>query len=193
MLPNNPATLNPLFGQHLGRLQNRALASRQRLVAEKRSRHAHHPEPFYRTARKGWFVQIGKRQVPLGRDPSPKPDRKTGKPIAPASALSAYHEIMSDHEEPQPAPVVDATYAVVIIDQFLGWVERHKYERTHEWYQRHCQMFAKSIPRDLTIPRLKPLHLTNLCDAHADWSPTTKHGIVPVRCRGRSGGPSGRG
>src|SRR5205823_13946347 len=38
----------------------------------------HHPEPFYRSARKGWFVQVGRRQVPLGLDPEPRRDKKTG-------------------------------------------------------------------------------------------------------------------
>ena len=42
---------------------------------------AHHPEPFYRIARKGWFVQLGKRQLLLGHDADPRRDRKSGKPI----------------------------------------------------------------------------------------------------------------
>lgn len=140
----------------------------------------HHPEPFYRSARKAWFVQLGKRQVPLGHDAEPRRDRKTGKPIPSQEVLDRYHETMrnraSIEEEERPArggsPVV-----LVIIDQFLDWVQRRKAPRTFEWYHRHCLAFAKSVERDLTVAQLRPFHLTNLCDAHPEWSPTTKHGL----------------
>jgi hypothetical protein len=139
----------------------------------------HHPEPFYRSARKGWFVQVGKRQIPLGLDQDPKRDRKTGKPIPSQAILDRYHETMrrrDDFEEPR-APAGTSPLVVVVIDQFLEWVERRKAKRTYEWYQRHCQAFAKSIPRDLIVAKLKPFHLTSLCDAYPEWSPTTKHGL----------------
>jgi hypothetical protein len=47
----------------------------------------HHPEPFYCSARKGWFVQIGKRQAPLGLDSDPRRDKKTGRPVPPQEVL----------------------------------------------------------------------------------------------------------
>ena len=59
----------------------------------------HHPEPFYRSARKGWFVQVGKRQIPLGIDQEPKRDRKTGRPIPSQEILDRYHETMRRRDE----------------------------------------------------------------------------------------------
>ncbi len=47
----------------------------------------HHPEPFYCSVRKGWFVQIGKRQAPLGLDSDPRRDKKTGRPVPPQEVL----------------------------------------------------------------------------------------------------------
>jgi integrase len=139
----------------------------------------HHPEPFYHSARKGWFVQVGRRQIALGLDPDPKRDRRTGRPIPSQEILDRYHETMRRRDEldgPR-APAGTSPLVVVVVDQFLEWVERRKAKRTYEWYQRHCQAFAKSIPRDLTVAQLKPFHLTGLCDAHPEWSPTTKHGL----------------
>lgn len=123
----------------------------------------HHPEPFYRSARKAWFLQLGKRQIKLHADEK--------------EARKRYHEIMASQEEPEPPKPVDASLAVVVIDSFLDWVQRHKAVRTYEWYQRHCEAFARSIPSTLPVSQLKPLHLTRICDSHLDWSPTTKHGL----------------
>jgi integrase len=123
----------------------------------------HHPAPFYRSARKAWFLQLGKRQIRLAADEK--------------EAWKRYHELMAANENESPPRPVDASLAVVVIDEFLGWVERRKARRTYEWYQRHCEEFAKSIPAGLKVSEIKPLHLTRLVDAHGDWSPTTKHGL----------------
>jgi integrase len=137
-----------------------------------------HPEPFYRNARHGWFVQVGKRQIKLGRDPSPQRN-KEGVPVAPAPILKKYHEVMATLEEEKPPepPPVNPTFAVEVIDTFLDWVERHKAPRTYEWYVRHCQLFSESIGKDMAVAELRPRHLTELCDAHPEWMPNSKHAL----------------
>jgi hypothetical protein len=35
---------------------------------------AHFPKPFYREPLKKWYVQIAKKQIPLGDDPKSKRD-----------------------------------------------------------------------------------------------------------------------
>ena len=120
-------------------------------------------KPFYRESRRLWYVQLDGRQINLGSDEK--------------EAWRRYHEMMATRGRDVPVTPVDTTMAVVVIDLFLGWVERHKARRTYEWYQRHCQTFAKSIPVALKVVELKSLHLTRLCDRHNDWSPTTRHGL----------------
>jgi len=136
----------------------------------------HYPEPFYRAPRRLWYVQVDGKQINLGREDHPRLDSR-GQPVARAEVMEKYHRLMADRGQEAPTPPVDSSLAVVVVDQFLDWVQRRKAPRTFEWYQRHCEAFARSIPRTLPIGQLRPFHLTKVCDAHADWSPTTKHGF----------------
>lgn len=137
----------------------------------------HFPKPFYREPLGKWYVQISRKQVPLGADAKPKRD-KLGKPIPPKDIIERYHELMAAKDE--PAPPVAGTLAVAVVDQFLDWVARRKSPRTFEWYRRHLQNFAAALPGDLKVGQLRPNHVTRIVDAHDDWSPSTKHGLA--RC-----------
>lgn len=75
---------------------------------------------------------------------------------------------------------VDAGLCVVVVDRFLGWVEKRKSARTYEWYRRHLRNFAAAIPRSLAVADLRPHHVTRVIDARDDWSPSSKHGFA--RC-----------
>src|SRR5947209_15033789 len=79
-----------------------------------------------------------------------------------------------------PGTPVTTDLAVAVVDQFLEWVQRRKAPRTYEWYQRHLQHFAAEVPRDLTVAKLRPNHVTQIIDAHDDWSSSNKHGFA--RC-----------
>jgi integrase len=138
----------------------------------------HCPKPFYRAPLKRWYVQLDGKQIPLGHDPKPARGRR-GKPLPPQEVLDRYHELMTTRKN-NGHMAVTSDLAVAVIDQFLDWVERRKAPRTYEWYRRHLQNFARSIPKDLSVSRLKPHHVTQVLDAHDDWSPSTKHGFA--RC-----------
>lgn len=140
---------------------------------------AHFPKPFYREPLRRWYVQIGKKQIPLGHDDAPARDRKTKKPIPPKDVIDRYHELVAAKDDPQPSPIA-AELAVAVVDQFLEWVQKRKAPRTYEWYQRHLQNFAAAIPKGLTVAKLKPNHVTQIVDARDDWSPSNKHGFA--RC-----------
>ena len=53
-----------------------------------------------------------------------------------------------------------ATPVVVLLDNFLDWVQGNRAERTYEWYQRHLQPFALHIGRKRKIAELRPHHVT---------------------------------
>jgi integrase len=124
-----------------------------------------HPEPFWRDARKCWFVQIGKKQHRLS------PDRD--------EAFQLYHALMSRKpEEKQPTPPPAALLAVEVLDRFLDWVKGQQAARTYEWYQRHLQHIASAIPARLTVAELKPWHVSRVMDAHPGWSANTRNGFA---------------
>jgi hypothetical protein len=113
------------------------------------------PEPFWRDARKCWYVQIGKKQVKL------HPDRD--------EAYRLYHELMARKpEEPLEAKPASGQLVMQVLDAFLDWVKANKAEKTYTWHKMHIQAFCDGIPRTLTIDQLKPVHLTRVMDAHTD-------------------------
>jgi integrase/recombinase XerC len=65
-----------------------------------------------------YFVQIGKRQIPLGRDRD--------------EAYRKYHELMAGRQ-----PVTDETTCATLFDQFLTWTERNRAAPTYDWYRGH--------------------------------------------------------
>jgi integrase len=118
----------------------------------------HFPKPFFKKSHGSWYVEIDRKQHKLG----PNKDQ----------AFEQYHELMQ--ARPKPA---DCSLAVGVIDAFLEWVKLNKSPRTYEWYLRHCQAFARSIPRHLSVGQLKPHHVTALLNKHPKWSSTTKNGL----------------
>src|SRR5262245_33101211 len=79
------------------------------------------PQPFYRSARRGWYLQLTRnRQVKLGADPNPKHD-KDGNPVPPDDVLKKYHQVMAAHEE-EVAPLsqpIEVRAAVEVVELFL--------------------------------------------------------------------------
>ena len=119
---------------------------------------AHFPKPFFKASRNTWYVEIDRKQINLGSDKK--------------EAFDRYHELM--RQKPQN---VDCTLAIGVIDAYLGWIRQNKSYRTYEWYLRHCQVFAKSIPATLPVGKLKPHHLSDCIAKQTDWSSTTKNGL----------------
>ena len=125
-----------------------------------------HPQPFWRNFTSSWYVQIGKRQVPLG------PDRD--------EAFRLYHELMSRPPEEVQSVAVEETpiHVVSILDAFLDWVKNNRAGTTYDWYRHMLQDFTDAIPAGLTVAALKPYHLTRVIDAHAEsHSNNTRHGL----------------
>jgi integrase len=122
-------------------------------------------KPFFRKPRQTWYVQIDGKQINLGRDKD--------------AAFARYHDLMRQ-EKPRE---VDCSLVVGVLDAFLNWVQNNKKPRTFEWYQRHLQVFAKSIPPLLAVGQLKKHHLTACVEGLGEWSSTTKNGLCRAAVR----------
>ena len=119
------------------------------------------PKPFFRTARRAWYVQLGGKQISLGCDQD--------------AAFRRYHELMS---RPRPQPQRVAGDDVLrVLDAFLGWCQTNKARRTYDWYRQYLQSFARTIPRGLTTAELKPFHVQQWLDGKPGWK-TGKRGAV---------------
>jgi integrase len=123
------------------------------------------PKPFYRSARKAWFLQVGGKQIKLG------PERD--------AAFARYHVLMGG---PRPlAPPVDGTSIPGVLDAFLDWCQRHKAPRTYDWYRGYLESFARSLPPELTVRGLKPFHVQQWLDANAGWKTGRRGAVVAVQ------------
>lgn len=127
---------------------------------------ARRPKPWFRSGR-GWFVQIEGKQRPLG------PNKKL--------AFERFYELM---REPKKRVSVQTESLAAIFDEFLEWTQKHRAERTYEWYQDRIQWFLGTVHTDLTVVQLKPYHVQRWLDAHADWSDGHRRGCITALQRG---------
>lgn len=116
------------------------------------------PKPFFRPARRLWYVQIDGKQVNLGPN-------KT-------AAFDQYHKLMRGRLRGVPDE-----HVVAILDAFLEWAQQNTAAATYEWYHRHIQEFVKSIPSELRVSQLTPNHLTQLFAKRPRWSSSTRNGV----------------
>lgn len=123
------------------------------------------PKPFYRTARKAWFVQVGRKQVNLGPDE--------------AEALRRYHEVMSARRS--VARPVSSEAVLAVLDAFLDWCEANKAGRTYDWYRNYLESFAGAIPRGLTVDDLKPFHVQAWLDDNPTWKTGKRGAVIAVQ------------
>jgi integrase len=125
----------------------------------------HFPKPFFKKSHRCWYVEIDRKQHNLGPDQD--------------QAFERYHELMRH----RPREQADCSLAVGVLDAFLEWAKQNKAPRTWEWYQRHCETFARSIPPLLTVGQLKKHHLTACLAGLNGQNSTTKNGLCRAVCR----------
>src|SRR5262249_31159022 len=118
----------------------------------------HFAKPWFRPSRRSWYVQVDGKQINLG------PDKD--------QAFERYHELM--RHRPKDA---DCSLVGGVLDAFLAWVNDNKSARTFEWYRRHLEAFARTVPRHLAVGKLKEHHVADCLAKHPRWSSTTKNGL----------------
>jgi integrase len=102
------------------------------------------PKPFFRKQTQTWYVQIGRRQINLGRDEK--------------EAFKQYHALMLGSQEPSP----DMSLSV-LLDEYLEWCSKNRAKRTYEWYRDFLQSFSDHCGK-LRVCDLKAYHVTRWID-----------------------------
>jgi integrase len=128
--------------------------------APKSSRRPRRPEPFFRTQTRSWYVQIGSRQIALGRDRQ--------------AAWAKYDELMAGGTE-----VGLHVAAAQLLDEFLEHVLKNRSHQTFLWYRNYLRSFVAFVGKKLLVADLKPLHVTQWLDnSFADLSPSSRNCAV---------------
>jgi len=101
---------------------------------------AHFPKPFFKKARKCWYVQINGQQINLGSN------RET--------AFQQYHVLMRQPTE----KIVSTEMLAAVIDAFLEWIHRNRALDTYEWYRYRLQRLVLKYP-EMRVSGLRPYHI----------------------------------
>lgn len=123
------------------------------------------PKPFFRRYTKSWYVQIGKRQINLGRDKK--------------LAWEKYHELMAQRESLTGL----LTTVAQLFDVYLEWCSTRRSEGTYKNNRLYLRSFIDCVGTRLTISKLRPLHITKWMDTHPDWSDTTRNDAISIAQR----------
>jgi len=125
-----------------------------------------HPQPFWRSAKRCWYVQLGKKQIRLA------PERD--------EAFRRYHELMAggrEEAEAKVAPPEPPRLVLEILDAFLDWCQRNRAKRTYEHNKEVLEKFAARVPTLLEVEQLKPWHVTKAM-MDFDWADNTKANFI---------------
>ena len=122
--------------------------------------------PFFRSDVMTWYVQIGNKQHPLGRDPRFKTPPATKPKEPPPEIQKKYLAIMQRQEEPE-----DRTLRFCV-DEYLrsldGCVEKTMYRARY-----FLGLFLAAVG-DVKVSKLKKHHLTDAVKGKP-WKPNTIH------------------
>ncbi|MEM9943000.1 MAG: phage integrase SAM-like domain-containing protein, partial [Planctomycetota bacterium] len=118
-------------------------------------------KPFFRTQTKSWYVQLGKRQINLGKDEK--------------AAWKKYHELMLEENEP-----AEVDFVVDLLDQYLDWLFKHRKPGTYKKAKHYLSQFAKFVGRKLRVGQLTPRKVSKWIEDKESWGPTTSNDAISV-------------
>ena len=120
------------------------------------------PKPFFRKFTRTWYVQIGKRQINLGKDKK--------------LAWDKYHELMAAKDS------VDQQVATVaqLFEVYLEWCQKRRSKGTYENNRRYLRSFIACIGMRLAISKLRPMHITKWMDEYPNWTDTTWNDAISI-------------
>lgn len=118
------------------------------------------PKPFFRKQTQSWYVQLGRRQISLGRDCK--------------QAWQAYHELMAREAAVHEHPVTVAE----LCELYLEWCQQRRDPGTYEKNRRYVRSFVDEIGRRFPISKLRPFHISDWLSQHPTWTETTQNDAV---------------
>ncbi|MFK7770377.1 MAG: hypothetical protein AB8B55_24415 [Mariniblastus sp.] len=113
------------------------------------------PKPFFRKQTKSWYVQLGKRQINLGRDEK--------------AAWKKYHELMLEENEP-----ASIDYVVDLLDEYLDWLFKNRKKSTYDKAKHYLIQFASFVGKKLKVGQLTPRQVSKWIEAKTTWRPATR-------------------
>lgn len=120
------------------------------------------PKPFFRKYTQSWYVQVGGRQIALGKDE--------------AAALAKYRQIVGS-----PCGVDTHTTTVhELLDDYLEWVQQHRAAATYESTRFYLSSFAKTIGARLKVADVRPFHVTAWMNCQPTWGDTSRHDAISI-------------
>jgi hypothetical protein len=117
------------------------------------------PKPFFRASKDAWYVQLGKRQISLGKDRDEEFER--------------YRVLLLQERGENPEPAFRRLTVAQVFDLFLEWSNRHNEAKTYEWYQNFLQDFSDMYGA-LEATKLKPFNVTRWLDSHRSWGEASR-------------------
>lgn len=123
------------------------------------------PKPFFRQSKNAWYLQLGKRQLSLGKDKE--------------LAWKKYHEIMAAEE-----PIRDSATVEMLFERYLDWVEESRKPGTYKRARHYLSSFARFIGKQVKITALSGADLTDWVESQPTWGPTTRNDAIGtvIRC-----------
>lgn len=122
----------------------------------------HFPKPFFKKARRCWYVEINRKQIKLASDRD--------------EAFRRYHELMT---RPKVRHVPSESLAA-LIDTFLEWCQKHRSPDTYEWYRYRLERFVRRYP-DLVVDELRPHHVQSWADEYELATSTRRNYMRTVK------------
>src|SRR5262245_28082532 len=92
-----------------------------------------HPQPFWRSQTKCWYVQIRGKQHRLHHDRE--------------EAFRLYHGLMGRKPETPPPGPSSGVPVLDVLDAFLEWTKNNQARKTYTWYRDNVQHFVDAIPK----------------------------------------------
>ncbi|HEX3147892.1 MAG TPA: site-specific integrase [Gemmataceae bacterium] len=127
-------------------------------------------EPWYRTSKGAWYVQVGRKQHRLVKGP----EEATRK-----AAYEAFYKLMA--ARPEQLLSTQKVTVAFLCDLFLDHSQKNHEPQTYRLYRYYLQAFCDAYGR-LLASELKPFHVTRWLDGRTGWKASRRHAaLAPKR------------
>jgi integrase len=127
----------------------------------------HATEPKYYKSRKGYYTQIGGKQVPLAIGPEG------------GTTLEAAWERFRHVHAANPAKISDDSHLCAVLEAHLAWVEMHRDPPTYATRRKYLDSFHVHFGLK-KVGELKRHHVQKWLDEHPAWNVSTK--ALALKC-----------